>query len=110
MNHAAAHRTFDRAESARIDLDAYFERIGYAGERTPTLDTLRGIQACHPAAIAFENLNPLLGWPVRLDARSLQQKLVVDRRGGYCFEHNLLLGHVLNAVGFSVSGLAARIL
>ncbi len=43
-----------------IDLDAYFGRIGYAGERTPTLETLRAIHVRHTAAIAFENLNPLL--------------------------------------------------
>lgn len=96
--------------TAAIDLDAYFRRIGYAGERTPTLDTLRSIQACHTEAIAFENLNPLMGWPVRLDIESLQQKMVQDGRGGYCFEHNLLLKHALDALCFRVTGLAARVL
>ena len=42
-----------------IDLDAYFRRIGYTGPRTATLETLRAIHALHPAAIAFENLDPL---------------------------------------------------
>jgi N-hydroxyarylamine O-acetyltransferase len=93
-----------------IDLNAYFQRIGYAGPRTPTLDTLRAIHARHPETIPFENLNPLFRWPVRLDAASLEQKLVRDGRGGYCFEHNLLLGHVLTALGFSVTFLAARVL
>jgi N-hydroxyarylamine O-acetyltransferase len=93
-----------------IDLDAYFRRIRYAGARTATLDTLRAIHLHHPQAIPFENLNPLLGWPVRLDAESLEQKLVRDGRGGYCFEQNLLLSHVLRALGFQVTGLAARVL
>jgi len=96
--------------TAAIDLDAYFQRIGYTGERAPTLDTLRAIHVRHTEAIPFENLNPLLKWPVRLDAPSLEQKLVRDGRGGYCFEHNLLLSHVLKALGFSVAGLAARVL
>ena len=61
-----------------FDLDAYFERIGYAGPRSATLDTLEAIHARHPQAIPFENLNPLLHWPVRLDAASLQRKLVRD--------------------------------
>ncbi len=52
----------------------------------------------------------MLKWPVRLDAPSLQQKLVRAGRGGYCFEQNLLLSHVLNGLGFNVSGLAARVL
>ena len=96
--------------TSALDLDAYFERIGYAGARTPTLETLRAIHLRHAQAIPFENLNPLLRWPVRLDAASLEQKLVRDRRGGYCFEQNLLLSHVLRALGFSVTGLAARVL
>lgn len=93
-----------------IDLDAYFERIGYTGERTPTLATLRAIHARHPQAIAFENLDPLLGRPVPLDARSLEQKLIRNGRGGYCFEQNLLFSHVLESIGFHVTGLKARVL
>ncbi len=93
-----------------FDLDAYFRRIGYTGAHAATLDTLRALHALHPQAIPFENLNPLLGWPVLLDPSSLQQKLVHDRRGGYCFEQNLLFMHVLKALGFQVTGLAARVL
>ncbi|MGV3557315.1 arylamine N-acetyltransferase family protein [Larkinella arboricola] len=93
-----------------IDLDAYFRRIGYTGDRTPTLETLREIQRLHTAAIPFENLNPLLGIPVLLDLDSLQQKMVKNGRGGYCFEQNRLLSQVLKALGFRVRELAARVL
>ncbi|WP_128548034.1 arylamine N-acetyltransferase family protein [Larkinella soli] len=93
-----------------IDLDAYFHRIGYTGPRTPTLDTLRAIQLLHPQAIPFEGLNPLLRIPVRLDSESLQEKLIRGGRGGYCFEQNLLLMEVLQTLGFSVKGLAARVM
>jgi N-hydroxyarylamine O-acetyltransferase len=96
--------------ASSIDLDAYFERIGYDGGRAPTLDTLRAIHLRHPRAIAFENLNPLLQWPVPLDARSLEQKLVLEGRGGYCFEQNLLFAHALTALGFRITGLAGRVL
>jgi N-hydroxyarylamine O-acetyltransferase len=92
-----------------IDLDAYFLRIGYAGGHAPTLDTLRRINALHAQAIAFENLDPLLKWPVALDARSLEQKLVRNGRGGYCYEHNLLFSHVLKSLGFKVKELAGRV-
>jgi len=92
-----------------FDLSAYFARIGYEGPRTPTLDTLRAIQLLHPQAIAFENLDPLLGRSPRLDVESLQRKLVHARRGGYCFEQNALFAHALRALGFSVIGLAGRV-
>ena len=93
-----------------IDLDAYLRRIGYTGAREPTLETLQALHALHTETFAFENLNPLLGWPVRLDARSLEDKLVHGGRGGYCFEQNFLFSHVLQALGFRVAGLAARVL
>ncbi len=93
-----------------FDLGAYFERIGYDGPAAARLETLCAIHELHPQAIAFENLNPLLRWPVPLDAPSLQQKLVQQLRGGYCYEHNLLLKHALERIGFNVAGLAARVL
>src|SRR5687767_5778051 len=96
--------------SSTIDLDAYFNRIGYAGPRAPTLEVLREIHARHTESIAFENLNPFMRWPVLLDIPSLERKIVQGGRGGYCFEHNLLLREVLTELGFSVQGLAARVL
>ena len=92
------------------DLDAYFERIGYRGPREATLAVLRSLHALHPRAIAFENLDSFLGRPVALDLPSLEDKLVHARRGGYCFEQNTLFWKVLTALGFEVSGLAARVL
>jgi N-hydroxyarylamine O-acetyltransferase len=93
----------------RLDLDAYFQRIGYDGERTPTLATLQAIHVRHASTIPFENLTPFLHQPVRLDLAALQHKLVQNGRGGYCFEQNLLLLAVLRALGFEVTGLAARV-
>lgn len=91
-----------------IDIDAYVARIRYAGPRKPTLALLHAIVAHHVAAIPFENLDVLLGRPIRLDPASLQQKLVRDRRGGYCFEQNGLLLLVLTALGFQAAPLSAR--
>jgi N-hydroxyarylamine O-acetyltransferase len=93
-----------------IDLNAYCARIGYDGPRTPRLVTLRELHRLQPRAIAFENLDPLLGRPVALDARSLARKMLHGGRGGYCFEQNLLFAHALRAVGFDVTELAARVL
>ena len=93
-----------------IDLNAYFQRIGYSGDRTPTLDTLQAIHRQHAQTIAFENLNSFLKQPVPLDLASLQQKPIHEGRGGYCFEQNLLLRSVLISLGFPVTNLAARVL
>ncbi|MEP2544736.1 MAG: arylamine N-acetyltransferase, partial [Alphaproteobacteria bacterium] len=74
-----------------FDLDAYLGRIGYRGAVAPTLDTLTEIQARHPAAITFENLDSLTGRVPSLAPMDVQRKLVTEGRGGYCFEQNLLL-------------------
>ncbi|MGD9511397.1 MAG: arylamine N-acetyltransferase [Geminicoccaceae bacterium] len=92
-----------------IDLAAYRRRIGHAGPTSPTLATLAALQAAHVGAIPFENLDPLLGRPVPLDAVALQDKLVHRRRGGYCFEHGSLFRFVLEALGFTVTAYAARV-
>ncbi|MEO8926531.1 MAG: arylamine N-acetyltransferase, partial [Caulobacteraceae bacterium] len=93
-----------------FDLDAYLARIGYAGDRAPTLATLAAIHALHPAGLAFENLDPLLGRPVALDLDTLQAKLVRGRRGGYCFEQNAVFLAALEALGFKAQSLIARVL
>lgn len=96
--------------SQKVNLNAYFERIGFAGSIAPSLATLELLHALHPAAIPFENLSPLLGLPVPLDQQSLEKKLLGERRGGYCFEHNLLLKRMLAELDYPVRGLAAKVL
>lgn len=96
--------------AAPIDLSLYLDRIGWRGPVAPTLECLAGLTAAHPAAIAFENLNPLLGLPVELTPEALERKMLREGRGGYCFEQNSLFAHALRAIGFRLSGLAARVL
>jgi len=95
--------------TADLDLDAYFERIGWTGATTPGFDTLAQLVRAHMAAIPFENLDVLLGRPVRLDLEGLQAKLVRGRRGGYCFEHSTLLAAVLERIGFRPIRHSARV-
>ena len=91
------------------DIDAYFARIGYRGSRKPTLEVLHAITAAHTQSIPFENLDVLMGLPIHLETDALFQKLVHDRRGGYCFEQNGLLLHVLEQLGFQAAPLSARV-
>jgi N-hydroxyarylamine O-acetyltransferase len=92
-----------------INLPAYFNRIGLSGPTPPTLETLRAIQFHHACSIPFENLDVLLKRGIALDLDSLQNKLITNRRGGYCFEQNWLLLHVLRDLGFNATPLAARV-
>lgn len=93
-----------------VDVAAYFGRIGYTGPAEPTVETVHALVAAHNRSIPFENLDPLMGIPVAdLSAAALTDKLVHRRRGGYCYEHNGLMGYVLEALGFGVERLAGRV-
>jgi len=95
--------------STTVDLDAYFARTGYIGARTATAAVLREIHVRHVCTIPFENLDVLLGRGIRIDVPSIERKLVQERRGGYCFEQNGLFAAVLEALGFRVTPLIARV-
>lgn len=92
-----------------LDLPAYLRRIDYRGEIAPTRQALEGLHLAHATHIPFENLDVLLGRPIALDLAGIQAKLVNARRGGYCFEHNLLFATVLREFGFAPLQLAARV-
>lgn len=87
-----------------FDLDAYLHRIG-----APYDPTVEELHRAHVTAIPFENLDSHAGYTVEIDLESLSRKLVLDRRGGYCFEHNLLLAAALNELGAEVEPILARV-
>lgn len=92
-----------------LDLDAYLDRIGYRGALAPTREVLEALHVAHVDAVPFENLDILLGRPIRIDLASVQAKIVGARRGGYCFEQNTLFVAVLRRLGFKVTTLFARV-
>ncbi|MEY4580531.1 MAG: hypothetical protein RL701_5234 [Pseudomonadota bacterium] len=90
------------------ELERYFARIGYTGSTAPRLDVLHALTAAHTQHIPFENLAVLLGQRIDLSTDATFDKLVTQRRGGYCFEQNGLFMRVLTALGFTVTPLSAR--
>ena len=93
-----------------LDLNGYFDRIGYRGAAEPNLAVLRDLVSAHTRAIPFENLDPLMGVPVYdLSPQALADKLIRRRRGGYCYEQNGLMGYALAEAGFRVRRLAGRV-
>jgi len=91
------------------DVAAYLARIGAAHPAAPDLTALRELHLRHLYAVPFENLSIHLGEPVRLDEKSLLDKVVHRRRGGFCYELNGAFSALLSALGFRVTLLAARV-
>src|SRR5262245_5049840 len=90
-------------------LELYCERIGYAGALRADLPTLRAIHLLHLQRIAFENIDVFCHRAPALDQDSLVEKLLLRRRGGYCFEQNGLFLCVLRAIGFRCHPNLARV-
>ncbi|MCP3734994.1 arylamine N-acetyltransferase [Sphingomonas sp. RP10(2022)] len=92
-----------------FDLDAYLARIGLPARVTPDAEGLGRLQREHRLSIPFENLDVRLGRGIAIDSAGVFAKLVVARRGGYCFEHNRLFLDALAALGFQARPLLARV-
>lgn len=92
-----------------MDSQAYLDRIGYRGPLSPTAETLRALQVAHLQTVPFENLSIHAGQPIVLGHEPLFDKVVVRKRGGFCYELNGLFAALLRALGFQVAMLSAAV-
>ena len=92
-----------------IDAGRYLDRIGHRGPSAPTLETLRQVHLAHLKTVPFENLSVRRGEAIVLGEDELFDKIVLRRRGGFCYELNGLFAALLQALGFRVERLAGRV-
>jgi N-hydroxyarylamine O-acetyltransferase len=92
-----------------VDVAAYLERVRYSGSRTPSADTLRDIHRAHLFSVPFENLDIGWGREIRMDQEAFVRKIVEHHRGGFCYELNGAFSALLQALGFQVTLLSARV-
>lgn len=93
-----------------FDRDLYLGRIGLAGaDIAPTAGGLKQLQRAQMGAIAFENIDVLLGGVPDLDPAAVWSKTVLSARGGYCLELNQLFGLALDAFGFRAVPVLGRV-
>jgi N-hydroxyarylamine O-acetyltransferase len=92
-----------------MNIEAYLDRIGYKGKREASLAVLRSLHAQHILSVPFENLDIHYGREITLEVSSIYRKVVEKRRGGFCYELNLLFHGLLRELGFESRIIAARI-
>ena len=92
-----------------MNISAYLERIHYTRHVKPDVETLRGLQQAHMQNIPFENLDIARKRPIRISEPALWDKLILQRRGGFCYELNGLFAWLLKQIGFDVTYLNARV-
>ncbi len=93
----------------REQIAAYLERMGYTGTVEPTKDCLNQLMWAHLTHIPFENLDVYEGRIPSLNPDDLHDRIVVRKRGGYCFELNGLFFCLLKALGFDLYATGVRL-
>lgn len=93
-----------------MDIQTYFDRIGYVGTQEPTKENLIDLMCCHLRTVPFENLDCCgTGTPLSNDLAALYDKIILRRRGGICFELNGLFCALLQTLGYDCYSVEVRI-
>ncbi len=97
----------NKPKAKQIDVKAYLERIGVSVQK-PSLKFLKSLQKAHLLTIPFENLDIHYGSKIILDYTKIFDKVVHQKRGGFCHELNGLFYHLLYHLGFDCYIVAAK--
>ena len=92
-----------------MNFPSYLQRLQYTGPLEPNLETLTQLQLAHLLSIPFENLDIHTGREIQLDTEKLFQKIVEEKRGGFCYELNGLFYELLRHLGYQVTRIAAQV-
>ena len=91
-----------------MNIHTYLRRIQYTHAIKPDVDTLCRLQLAHLRNVPFENLDIGLKRVIQINESDIWNKLVVNKRGGFCYELNGLFAWLLKQIGFEVTYLNAR--
>ena len=92
-----------------VDVAAYLARIGYSGPTEPSVENLCALHRAHLFSVPFENLDISLGRTITAQEEAILHKVIILRRGGFCYELNGAFAVLLRALGFQVTLLSARV-
>lgn len=92
-----------------MEIQDYLQRIKYSGPLTPSAEVLRRLQHSHLLTVPFENLSIHSHEAIVLTDDALFEKIVVRKRGGFCYELNGLFAALLRELGFDVAMLSAQV-
>lgn len=92
-----------------MKLDNYLRRIDYRKTPKNNLQTLNELHKKHLFSIPFEDLDIHLKKPLQIEVEALYQKIIVEKRGGFCYELNFLFYNLLKEIGFDCHIVSASI-
>jgi N-hydroxyarylamine O-acetyltransferase len=92
-----------------INLEKYLKRIKFEGKPKADLVTPRKLHLHHMLKVPFENLDIHLGRKIILEPEVLYNKIVLNNRGGFCYEMNGLFYEIITLLGFKAKRVSARV-
>ncbi len=93
-----------------MNKENYLERIGIEKTQfTTNLENLNILQKQHLLRVPFENLDIHWKRRITLDTERFYEKIVGEKRGGFCYELNGLFCELLNELGFESKIISARV-
>ncbi|MBK9154405.1 MAG: arylamine N-acetyltransferase [Chloracidobacterium sp.] len=93
-----------------MNTTAYLARIGLLPDHLePNEEVLRLLQRKHLLSVPFENLDIHWKRPIVLNVNRFYEKIVANRRGGFCYELNGLFNELLRSIGYQTRLLSARV-
>lgn len=90
-----------------MNITAYLTRIQYNDPLVATTDVLFKLQKQHLLNVPFENLD--IQNKIKIDLNTIYDKIVVRKRGGFCYELNYLFYQLLKESGFQVKMISGRV-
>lgn len=93
-----------------MNIEKYLSRIGLDRRDIKCdLETLRTLQLNHLLHVPFENLDIHWKVPIVLSTDRFYEKIVENRRGGYCYELNGLFNELLVGLGYHTHRVSGRV-
>lgn len=92
-----------------MNKNTYLKRINYIGTEQPNIKLLQQLVQAHLLHIPFENLDVHYGTRIEINRDKIFEKIVLNKRGGFCYELNGLFCELLNTLGFKTKKISARV-
>jgi N-hydroxyarylamine O-acetyltransferase len=93
-----------------MNCEKYLQRIGTDQTNvSANLENLKLLQKNHLLNVPFENLDIHWKRPISLSNEKFYQKIVEEKRGGFCYELNGLFYELLTELGFESRMVSARV-
>ena len=87
----------------------YLDRLGLTNLAKNQSELLTELHLAHLMKLPFENLDITFGRPIKLTQADIYHKLIIQQRGGFCYELNYGFYVLLTSLGFNVQLLSARV-